>query len=181
MIRNQTKKRGYHVGHKRRKTHRLFANGGMEPLPSTTDADTDDNPPTTDNNPPSTDDNKEKKKDDDDDDFESIPDREQATDFIFYNPQLNPATGYVKYIVVNQPPKYMYLYDSIGYQFMGIEEMLHALSKNRPQIPSYRVRKNVKTTKARSQTEIEEGNKKIKAKMQKLKEKIKQLNKIKRG
>ena len=167
MIRNQTKKRGYHVGHKRRKTYRLFANGGMEPLPPPTDTD-----------PPPTDD---KEKDDDEDDVESIPDREQATDFIFYNPQLNPASGYTKYIVVNQSPKYMYLYDSVGYQIMGIEEMLHALSKNRPQIPSYRVRKNIKTTKARSQTEIEEGNKKLKEKKQKLKEKIKQLNKMKRG
>jgi hypothetical protein len=176
MIRNQTKKRGYHVRHKRRKTHRFYANGGAEPLPTTTEAATDDNPPTTD-------DNKEKKNGDgeDDDDDESIPDREQATDFIFYNPQLNPASGYSKYIVVNQPPKYMYLYDSFGYQIMGIEEMLHALSKNRPQIPSYRVRKNVKTTKARSQTEIEEGNKKIEEKKQKLKKKIKQLNRIKRG
>lgn len=163
MARNQTKKKGYRVGHKRRKTRNqwLYVNGGTDPPPA-------DAPAT---------DAKENKKDGDDDyKGDTIPDREQATDFIFYNPKLNPASGYTKYIVVNQPPKYMYMFDSLGYQIMGIEEMLYALSTNRPLIPSYRVRKNIKTTKARSEKEIAEGKKKLEAKKEKYREKIIELD-----
>ena len=112
--------------------------------------------------------------------LKSISDREQTTDFIFYNPELNPQNGYVKYIVVNQSPEYLNIFDNLSYQFMDMEEMLHALSQNKKQIPAYVIHKTIKTSKARSESEIGSENEKLKTKQDKLQKKYDLLETMKR-
>lgn len=113
-------------------------------------------------------------------DVEKIPDRSQITDFIFYNPTLNPQTGYVKYIIVNQEPKYLNIFDNTSYQIMEIEEAIRALSLNKIQIPAYKMSKKINTTRARTEEEITTENQKLKNKLEKLEKKQEMLESLKR-
>jgi len=104
-----------------------------------------------------------------------IADREQTTDFVFYEPTLNKDSGYVKYIVVNQPPSYLNTFDALSYQFMEVNELLHALSQNKTLIPDYVVHKRIKTDRARTQDETNEENARIEKKKNKLKKRLENL------
>ena len=104
-----------------------------------------------------------------------IADREQTTDFVFYEPTLNKDSGYVKYIVVNQPPSYLNMFDALSYQFMEVNELLHALSQNKTLIPDYVVHKRIKTNRARTKAEEDYEKTIIDKKKKKLKEKLQNL------
>ena len=154
MVRNQTKKKRHrYLSKQRNKTRNAWYNGGAE---------------------------EEDGEDDDENNDDHVPDRVQDTDFIFYNPTLNPRSGYVKYIVVNQPAKFLNMFDALGYQFMGIEEQLHALSKNEILVPDYVMHKTIKTDRARSENELAAENATIANKVNIMKKKIKKLNKYKK-
>lgn len=125
-------------------------------------------------------DNSEEEDDETDKSYEREPDRRQDIDYMFYNPTLEPNNGFVKYIVVNQPPHYSTIFDNFSYQFMGVNELLHALSQNKPLIPDYVIHKTIETNRARSKDEIDFENDLIEKKENTLEEKLKRVKALKR-
>jgi hypothetical protein len=108
-----------------------------------------------------------------------IADREQYTDFIFFNSGINPSKSYEHYIIFNQPPSYEYGVD-LGYQIEGIEQELQAYSKNAFVVPSYKYRMKISSDHARTKDEQDAINKKLDRRIERLDDKKKSLEERKR-
>ena len=107
-------------------------------------------------------------------------DREQATDFIFFKPSINPKTAYTHYIVYNNIPKYLNIFDMNSYLFEEIEQELQAYSKNQFVIPAYKYRMNVATNHARTLEQQKNEKAQLEAKIEKLKNKQTELENLKK-
>ena len=105
-------------------------------------------------------------------------DRTQFTDFIFLKSNLNPSSSYEHYILVNQPPSYLNIFDNMAYQFEGIEEELQAYSKNKYVIPAYKYRINVASTHARTQAQHELETARLQKKIERSEAKTNKLKEL---